>query len=145
MSASSPNTVVGDTASTVMGLSPQAASIVQRLDSSIIDSLQQAIERHTGDNGRFLRIADRHLSHFKGLLLARSDNQPGSPPNFPSSTVPSADPNDNNSVPNCHSRNSKISNTRSADYQASSFVDLLRVAKAHFPLYCAKAISRRRV
>ena len=36
---------------------------------------QQAIELHTGDNGRFLRIADRHLSHFKGLLLARSDNQ----------------------------------------------------------------------
>eukprot|EP01048_Picozoa_sp_COSAG05_P002876 COSAG05_NODE_125_length_17331_cov_16.188058_21_plen_191_part_01 len=92
MSASSPNTVVGDTASRVMGLSPQAASVVQRLDSSIIDSLQQAIERHTGDNGRFLRIADRHLSQFKGLLLARSDNQPGSPPNFPSSTLPGADP-----------------------------------------------------
>lgn len=52
---------------------------------------------------------------------------------------------DNNSVLNCHLRNSKISNTRSVDYQASTFVNLLRVAKAHFPLYCTKALKKENI
>ena len=63
-------------AATVMGLSPQVASLIDQLDPSIHDRLLAVTESFTGNNGQFFRTADIQLSHFKGEMLALTDNKP---------------------------------------------------------------------
>ena len=88
MPVRSPSSSIGNTAFTVMGLSPKAAALLDQLKPSNLRSVTAVIDSFIGNNGRFFRTADDQLSRFKGELLAITDNQPASSPTPPPVTDP---------------------------------------------------------